>query len=172
MITERVLSDYNPRKALTEILLSGVFDRFPRLKVGAVEFESAWVPHFLRRLDDTYTQNWMGNLVHRYSDGRLPSDVFRSNVFVTFEEDQIGLAHRDMIGADSLMWSNDFPHTESTFPHSQRIVDELMSQPDTGERSRLRMDNARRLYGFTAPLPRLLLPDKRPPLRKDFMTWD
>jgi predicted TIM-barrel fold metal-dependent hydrolase len=151
MIIERVLSDYNPRKGLTEILFSGALERFPRLRVGAVEFESAWVPHFLRRLDDTYTQNWMGNLVHRYGDGRLPSDVFRSNVFVTFEEDSLGLIHRDMIGMDGLMWSNDYPHTESTFPHSRKIVDQLMSQVSDSERRRLTVDNAQRLYDFTPP---------------------
>jgi predicted TIM-barrel fold metal-dependent hydrolase len=151
MLIERVLSDYNPRKGLTEILFSGALERFPRLRVGAVEFESAWVPHFLRRLDDTYTQNWMGNLVHRYRDGRLPSDVFRSNVFVTFEEDNLGLIHRDMIGMNGLMWSNDYPHTESTFPRSRQIVDQLMGGLSAGERRRLTVDNAQRLYDFTPP---------------------
>jgi predicted TIM-barrel fold metal-dependent hydrolase len=151
MILERVLSDYNPRKALTEILFSGVLERFPRLRVGAVEFESAWVPHFLRRLDDTYTQNWMGNLVHRYADGQLPSDVFRSNIFVTFEEDELGLVHRDMIGSGGLMWSNDYPHTESTFPRSREIVDRLMAGLGDDERRRLTVENARQLYGFASP---------------------
>ncbi len=147
----RVTSDYSPRKALGEMLFSGVFERFPALQVGAVEFEAAWVPHFLRRLDDTYTQNWLGNEVHRYSDGRLPSDVFHSNVFVTFEEDDLALQHREMIGMDGLMWSNDYPHTESTFPRSREIVDEMMRELPDDDVRRLTYANAVELYDFVEP---------------------
>ena len=48
----------------------------------------------------------------------LPSDFFRRNVVLSFQEDAIGIRLRDVIGVDNMMWGSDYPHSELTFPQS------------------------------------------------------
>jgi hypothetical protein len=48
----------------------------------------------------------------------LPSDFFRRNIVLSFQEDAIGIRLRDVIGVDNMMWGSDYRHSESTFPQS------------------------------------------------------
>jgi hypothetical protein len=57
----------------------------------------------------------------------LSSDFFRRNIMLSFQEDAIGIRLRDVIGPDNMMWDNmmwgsDYPHSESTFPQSRKIL--------------------------------------------------
>ena len=61
----------------------------------------------------------------------LPSDFFRRNVVLSFQEDAIGIRLRDVIGPDNMIWDNvmwgsDYPHSESTFPQSRKILAEIL----------------------------------------------
>jgi hypothetical protein len=56
-----------------------------------------------------------------------PSDFFHRNVVLSFQEDAIGIRLRDVIGVDNLMWGSDYPHSESTFPQSRKILAEIVS---------------------------------------------
>jgi predicted TIM-barrel fold metal-dependent hydrolase len=144
------------RIALTDIVLAGVFERNPDLIVVSVEFEGAWVPHWLQRMDWHYQSNLryrMDNALHRFADGGLPSDYARRNVRVSFTEDPFLVEQRHRVGVDNLLWGSDFPHAESVYP---RVMESLTSQlrdvPDD-EIFRLTVGNAAALYGFTLPLP-------------------
>ncbi len=136
--------DYLVRIALNQLIFAGVFARDPRLRVGSVEHESGWVPTFLDRMDSVYTTRWYGNDVHRYSEGRLPSDVFRSNVFVTFQEDPIGVKERATIGVENMLFGTDFPHTETTYPRSHAVLDELLCDVSRAERQLMTCGNVAR----------------------------
>jgi hypothetical protein len=62
----------------------------------------------------------------------LPSDFFRRNVVLSFQEDAIGIRLRDVIGVDNMMWDNmmwgsDYPHRQSTFPQSRKILAEILA---------------------------------------------
>ena len=57
----------------------------------------------------------------------LPSDFFRRNVVLSFQEDAIGIRLRDVIGVDNMMWGSDYPHSESTFPQSRKILAEILA---------------------------------------------
>ena len=57
----------------------------------------------------------------------LPSDYFRRNVFLGFQEDALGIQLREHIGINTLQWGSDYPHIESTFPMSQEILDEMLA---------------------------------------------
>ena len=82
--------------------------------------ELSWIPHFLDRIDYTYTQRMQIPKWHRFKDDSLPSDYFHRNVFAGFQEDGLGIKMRDIIGVDNLMWGSDYPHVESTFPKESR----------------------------------------------------
>jgi predicted TIM-barrel fold metal-dependent hydrolase len=139
------------RDSLAQMLFGGVFDRHPSLKVVSVEHEVSWVPHFLDRLDETYTQRTPRGEWYRFADGALPSDHFRRNVLLSFIEDRLAVPMRDEIGVDNLMWGSDYPHTESTFPRSAAIVDELFAGVHDADRRAMTATNAAVLYGFDVP---------------------
>src|SRR6266446_2414806 len=93
--------DHDVRECINAMIFSGVFERYPQLKVGAVEFEIAWAPYFLRRMDEFYTQRAMGVHGRRFKGGALPGDFFRRNIFVGFQEDDLGIQLRSHIGVDN-----------------------------------------------------------------------
>jgi len=141
-------ADYWVRIALGHLILEGVFERYPGLRVGSAEHELAWVPYFLDRIDYTYTQRARRAHWHRYRGEARPSDFFRKNVFLSFQEDAMGIRDRAQIGVDSLMWGSDYPHTESTFPRSRVILERILDGVPRDERRRITADNVTRLYKF------------------------
>ncbi len=141
--------DHWVRMSLAGMIYSSVFERFPKLQVGSVEMELGWIPHFLDRLDYTYSQRtprdkWWDN----YRGGMLPSECFHRNVFCGFQEDALGIRLRDIIGVDNLMWGSDYPHTESTFPRSRHILGEILSDFTQEEAAKIVGGNAARIYNL------------------------
>ena len=122
----RSVNDYWVRLSLAEIIFGGVFDRFPRLRVGSVEHEIAWIPHWLRNMDFIYERRQFLTGGWRSASGQPPSELFRRNMFATFIEDDLGVELRGHIGIDNILWGNDFPHTESSWPNSRAVVGEMM----------------------------------------------
>ena len=141
-------ADYWVRVSLAHLTLEGVFERYPRLRVGSAEHELAWVPYFLDRLDYTYTQRARRAHWHRYRGDALPSDFFRRNAFLSFQEDAMGIRDRSLIGVESLMWGSDYPHTESTFPRSRVILERILDGVSREERRQITAGNVARLYRF------------------------
>ena len=142
-------TDHWARMSLANIIFGGVFQRFPKLQIGAVEHELSWAPHFLDRMDYTYTQRvpvveWWS----RYTGDKLPSEHFRSNVFIGFQEDGLGIKMRDIIGVDTLMWGSDYPHTESTFPRSRQILEEILADCSEEDRAKIAGGNVARVYNL------------------------
>jgi predicted TIM-barrel fold metal-dependent hydrolase len=140
--------DYDPRKAIAAMIFGGVFERYPKLKVGAVEFDVAWAPHFIARMDYIYNEHAVGFKHRRFRNGAVPSDFFRNNVFLSFQEDAIGIDLRSHVGTDSLMWGSDYPHAESTFPKSLEIVERILKDVPEEEKTKITRTNAATLYGF------------------------
>lgn len=139
------------RDSIAQLIFGGVFDRHPALRVVSVEHEASWVPHFVDRIDETYTQRTPRDGWRRFSDGALPSDFFRRNVMVSFIEDRLAVPLRSEIGLGNLMWGSDYPHTESTFPRSREIVDDLFGTTPAADRHAMTVENAQSLYGFATP---------------------
>src|ERR1044071_8941060 len=83
-------ADHWVRMSLSDMIFSGVFERFPKLQVGTVEHELSWIPHFLDRIDYTYTQRVQQER-YRFKEAMLPSDYFHRNVFAGFQEDAMGI---------------------------------------------------------------------------------
>ena len=141
-------TDHWVRMSLSDMIFSGVFERYPKLQVGAVEFEVSWIPHFLDRMDYRYTQAVQGDGWHRFEEDMLPSDYFHRNVFVGFQEDAVGIRLRDIIGADNLLWGSDYPHAESTFPRSRQILEEILADCTEEEKAKIAGENAARIYNL------------------------
>jgi predicted TIM-barrel fold metal-dependent hydrolase len=147
-IVEFTNRDHDVRTPIAAMIFAGVFERHPKLRIGVVEFEVAWAPYFLARLDNVYTERAVGRKLARFKDGMLPSDFFRRNAFISFQEDDIGIRLRSVIGVENLLWGSDYPHAESTFPKSREIVERLLKDVPDEERAMIAGGNAARLYHF------------------------
>jgi hypothetical protein len=83
----------------------------------------------------------------------LPSDFFRRNIVLSFQEDAIGIRLRDVIGLDKMIWDNmmwgsDYLHSESTFPQSRKILVEILAGVPDDEQAKIAGGNTARVYHF------------------------
>ena len=134
---------------LVNICASGVAERHPKLRFGAIEAGIGWVPWMLEAMDEAYRKHHMW--VRPKLDG-LPSDYFRRQGFATFQEDRAGLdlaRGHDLV--DNFLWANDFPHHEGSWPYSAQAVERTMGGLDDGERAKILGLNAARLFKFPIP---------------------
>ena len=139
-------SDHWTRMSIAHMIFTGVFERYPKLMVGSIETELSWVPHFLDRLDYTYQQRARRDIWYRFKEAMLPSHYYHRNIFLSFQEDSLGIRLRDIIGVDKLQWGSDYPHHESTWPYSRMILDEILADCTEDEKAKIAGGNATRLY--------------------------
>lgn len=143
----RATKVFYPALSMCDMIFSGVFERYPALKLVIVEFELAWVPHLLASMDYTYRERHE-EAFYRFKNHMYPSDFFHRNVFLSFQEDAIGIRLRDVIGVDNMMWGSDYPHSESTFPRSRAILEQILAGVPADEQAKIVGANAARLYHF------------------------
>jgi len=144
---ERCNNDYAVRYSLGHLILSGVFERFPDLRVVNVEHEISWLPFFMHRMDVTYLERTEQS-PYRYKENMTPSDYMKRNVYHSFQEDGPGIRLRDIIGINNIMWGNDYPHAESTFPESKRVLAEILADVPKEEQDLIVFGNCKRLYNL------------------------
>lgn len=127
-----------------------VFERHPELKLVCVEADAGWAPHFMYRMDHAYKRHryWMKCEEMR----RLPSEYFAANVYLTFQDDWTAFDAVKRCNPRRLMWANDFPHSDSTWPRSQEILAEHTSDLNADEKRWILRDNVVALYALA---PRL-----------------
>jgi predicted TIM-barrel fold metal-dependent hydrolase len=145
--SRRATKAFLPATSICDMLFSGVFERYPALKVVVVEFELSWVPYLLNTMDYTYRERHE-EATYRFKDGLLPSDLFHRQVLLSFQEDAVGIRLRDLIGVDNIMWGSDYPHSESTFPRSRQVLAEILAAVPEDEQAKIVGLNAARLYHF------------------------
>ena len=106
---------------LATMVFCGALERHPRLTLVLAESGVGWLPYFLARMD----LEWR-NLRDKLDMAPTipPSELFRRQVYATFEEEALAERVIPLVGADSCMWASDYPHTDSTFPNSRRAIAE------------------------------------------------
>src|SRR5439155_9919750 len=104
-------------------------------------------PNVRVAMDYTYRERHE-EAIHRFKGDRRPSDFFHKNVVVSFQEDAVGIRLRDVIGVDNMMWGSDYPHSESTFPQSRKILAEILAGVPEDEQAKIVGGNTARVYGF------------------------
>ncbi len=131
--------------SVIDLIISGVVERFPRLKFVLAEFETGWVAHFKQRFDHAcYRTPW------ELSDDLTlrPTEYFDRNFWVTFEDDIHGIQTRHDIGIDNLLWGNDYPHHDSIWPHSMKVLDEVLAGVPDDEKEKMVWSNVVDLYNI------------------------
>ncbi len=133
------------------LIFGGVFDRYPQLAVVCVEADAGWVPHYLYRMDHAFKRhrNWLAPGVTLQ---RLPSEYFCEHIYTTFQDDWVAFRSVDQMNYKRLMWANDFPHSDSTWPNSQRILAEQSKHLNSEQREAILCGNVASLYGIDTTL--------------------
>ena len=138
------LSFGNAMSSLTDFLFSGVLVRFPTLKLAYSEGQIGWIPYILERADDVWLEHraWGGV---RDIVPEPPSTYYYRQVFGCFFRDRHGIESLDTIGIDNTTFETDYPHTDSTWPHTKKVAQELMAGLPDGVVEKLVRGNAIRM---------------------------
>jgi predicted TIM-barrel fold metal-dependent hydrolase len=142
-----VIGAHEAQRTIATFVLSGVFERFPGLKVMSTENHTDWVPWFINRISRA-----RGKSSFPTELSMRPIEYLRRNVYFTYINEPDAVQNRDVIGVDRLMWASDYPHSASTFPRSREIVERDTASIPADERRKLIHDNVLDLFGITAPV--------------------
>jgi predicted TIM-barrel fold metal-dependent hydrolase len=127
------------RKNLGELIFGGIFDRHPGLQVVFAEAELNWIPGALQSattIYESYRDSLEPQIEHH------PRYYWHKHCYATFTHDPAGLRLLDVIGADRVMWSVDYPHHEGTFSYSRSVMADVAEAVGP--------DEARAILGGTA----------------------
>jgi predicted TIM-barrel fold metal-dependent hydrolase len=132
-------------RAAALLACGGVLERYPELHAVLVEVNAGWMAWCMSTLDEYYKAHahWSKPKL-----AALPSEYLRRQVHATFQADPVAVHNIPLTGTDCLLWGNDYPHPESTFPNSAKVLDDLLSGVDEAVARQVVAGNAVRLFGF------------------------
>jgi predicted TIM-barrel fold metal-dependent hydrolase len=106
--------------------MSGVFVRFPDLRVMYSEGQAGWLPYILDRVDIVWDENraW-GGVADKVP--APPSTYFKDHVTMCIFQDKVALQSLDLIPVETLTFEVDYPHSDSTFPRSKELAERHMA---------------------------------------------
>jgi predicted TIM-barrel fold metal-dependent hydrolase len=133
--------------AVCDILFSGIFQRFPKLKVVLVESNIGWIPTLLEQSDDMFMRyRWYTGAVSEQKES--PSTIFFRNFWATFMVDTVGMDLLHRMNVDHLMWSTDYPHSGSDWPNSRLTIERVFRDVPCDQVKKMLHGNCKALYGL------------------------
>jgi predicted TIM-barrel fold metal-dependent hydrolase len=146
IFSPKFFDDLRHRRAMVQLMLGGVFDRHPALKLVMTEVRADWLPATLAHLDDVFDADR-----DALPTTRRPSEWWRSNCIVgaSFTH-KAEIEMRDEIGVDTLCFGRDYPHAEGTWPNTSDYLRDLLAGVDEHDARRILGDNLVRFLGLDA----------------------
>jgi predicted TIM-barrel fold metal-dependent hydrolase len=141
-----IVRPHEVQRTLGMVVLSGVLERFPRLKVVSTENGTDWVPWFVGRLQRVRSASYPTKLSLK------PIEYLRRQVAFTYIDEANAVPNRDAVGVDNLMFATDYPHSASTWPRSRQIVERDTATIPADERRKLIRGNVLRVFSIPAPV--------------------
>jgi predicted TIM-barrel fold metal-dependent hydrolase len=138
------LTYMNAAMSLTDYLMSGLLERFTTLELAYSEGQIGWIPYVLERADTVWRENraW-GGVADNVK--RPPSEYFHEHIYGCFFDDAHGLRSLDEIGVDNVTFETDYPHSDSTWPHSKKVAEEIMADLNDEQVHKIVRGNAIRM---------------------------
>lgn len=130
--------------SMADFLYSGVFLRFPGLKVLYAECQIGWIPYLLERIDDVWETHRGWSHSQDYTKEK-PSSLYWDHVYSTFFKDPVGVRLLDQVGEDNVIFETDYPHQDGTWPYSREQAAEQFGHLDEARIHKLARGNALRL---------------------------
>jgi uncharacterized protein len=123
---------------VNELILSGVVERYPKLRVIPTEFDAGWAGFWIDKLDQTLVHDRSKRYVRQWD--LKPSEYFQRNFALTFINDKAAVECRDIIGVDNLLWSDDFPHTsEGLWKNTDYVFHRIFDETGVSDEERRKM---------------------------------
>ena len=137
-----IINKTMPGEMIASLICGNVFHRFAQLQLVCVETGVGWMAHLV---------SWMDVLVKQHPSmyrqlTELPSITFHDHVSGSFLWDTVGVANKDMIGLDNMMWCNDFPHSYGPWPRSIDQIQKDLGSMSEADRYRILAGNAVRVF--------------------------
>ena len=134
---------------MCDYVLSGTFERFPKLRIAYAEGQVGWMPYVIERMDKL----WEARDADTSSGIDLPhppSTYIPGHIWGCIFDDETGLKTRDAIGMDQICFEVDYPHADTTFPHTKEVATRITSKAglDENEIYKLLRGNAIEAYGL------------------------
>jgi predicted TIM-barrel fold metal-dependent hydrolase len=137
----------NSMMAAVDLMMSPVFYKFPNIKFALSEGGIGWMPYLLERTDYSWGR-------HKYwcnvNAEQVPSELFRKHIYGCFIFDDAGIEQRHRIGVDNILFEGDYPHSDSNWPHTRKLLTESLANVPDDEARKIVELNARKLYRFPA----------------------
>ncbi len=128
---------------LAAVIGAGVLERYPNIRISFGESGIGWIPYALDRMDFEWED--------RFRDLGLtmkPSDYWRRQCKATFQFDRIGTQMIHEMGAETLMWASDYPHTDGVWPESSKYIEEQFGHLPADVVRKITCENAGKFYGL------------------------
>lgn len=142
-LADMPMSKMSMAEPIAIFIFNAIFQRFPKLKIASVESGVGWFAWFTEYITRTWEKQRF------WTESPLtepPSYYMDNNVWGSFIQDRTGILNRDLPGGKNIMWSSDYPHSETTFPNSREIIlRDFEGIPEDDIRDII-CNNAKRLY--------------------------
>ena len=138
----------NAMGSMCDYILSGMFVRFPKLKIAYAEGQVGWMPYVIERMDKIWAER--GDASFGIDLPEPPSSYIPGHVWGCIFDDEIGLKNRDVIGLDQICFEVDFPHADTTYPHTLDVATKICREAglDDDEVYKLMRGNAIKAFGL------------------------
>ncbi|HWP57599.1 MAG TPA: amidohydrolase family protein [Candidatus Acidoferrales bacterium] len=149
-VRARVIDMSRPLPAvsfISNLIFSGVFDRYPKLRVVCTEFDAGWVAAMIERLDYAFGRESTYD-PERNINKLNPSEYIRNNVFFSIEDDRAGALTTPIYGEDNFLFGTDYPHHVTTFPYSREVLERNCQGLRAEVIRKLGRENAIRAYNL------------------------
>ena len=137
----------NAMASMSDWLFSGLLVKFPEVKIAYSEGQIGWIPYILERADKVWEDNrgW-GGVADKVPEP--PSTYYYRQMYGCFFDDEVGLEMLDRVGVSNVTFETDYPHSDSTWPHTKEVAQKLMGHlPDDVVRKLVR-GNAIEMLGL------------------------
>jgi len=135
----------NSAFAMAQLVTSPTFHKFPGLRFALSEGGIGWIPYMLERMDYVWDRHRWYNDIDRETP---PSEIFSKHIFGCFISDEVGIAMRHQIGIDNILFESDYPHSDSNWPHSRKMLEDALADVPDEEARKIAELNARKVYNF------------------------
>jgi predicted TIM-barrel fold metal-dependent hydrolase len=135
---------FRAARVLTGLVMGGVLDRFPKVKIVFAESGIGWIPYILDRMNWAWDEEFR----HSLKLSLRPSEYWHRQCFASFQTEESALSALELIGLDNILWASDFPHPDGIWPDSQAYISKLFGHMSTDDRDKIAFRNAAGLYGL------------------------
>lgn len=145
IVIQSVCGPLNSQLAFVDWIFSGVLERFPDLQIVFSESYLGWLPFVLEHCDRNWSQHF-GWALDRAKVARPPSEYFQSNVSVCLVYESFGARHIEDIGVDRVLAEADYPHPDSQWPNTRKVLEEHLAHLTPMDRMKVLRTNAEKLF--------------------------